>query len=179
MRKAAPSSSKLIRIGALGLVVALAPAPRGGEVRADERPRTSSAVQVPAQGGEGVEPVPGAPPPVTPSLESRPVPATLGPASAPSRASTTRSSLRALSTAEGEASLEVDGVREIVRPGSRLGRDTVKSVSPGRLVLERPAAAKSPAALVIVTFDETGRAREQVFWTADPSVRSATEVKRP
>jgi hypothetical protein len=89
----------------------------------------------------------------------------------------TRSSVRALSMQDGEATLELDGVRQTVRPGSRLGRDAVKSVSPGRLVLDRPATGKRPAALVIVTFAEGGRAKEQVFWTADPTVPA--EVKRP
>jgi hypothetical protein len=176
MRKA-PRSTDVLWIATLALAAWLAPAPRGGDARADERPKTSSAVQVPAQGGDGVEPVAGAPPPVAPSLETRPVRATLGPAPPSSRASTARSSLRALSMTDGEATLELDGVREIVGPGSRLGSDTVKSVSPGRLVLDRPATGKKPAALVIVTFGEGGRAKEQVFWTADPAARA--EVKRP
>ena len=179
MKQRTLSSKDVLALGALALVVGLAPVWQAGDALADERPRTSSAVQVPAQGGGGVEPVPGAPPPVLPSLESRPVPATLGTVPATSRASTTRASLRALSTAEGEASLEIDGVRETVRPGSRLGRDTVKSVSPGRLVLERPAAGKEPASLVIVTFDAAGRAKEQVFWTSDPTAPAAPEVKQP
>lgn len=179
MRKASPSSSRLAAIGATAVLACVLAAARGGEARADERPRTSSAVQVPAQGGEGVEPVPGAPPPAAPSLEIRPVPGTLGPLPLRARAEASASPLRAVSTAEGEATVEVDGVRERVRPGSRLGRDTVKSVSPGRLVLERPAAGKKPAAHVIVTFDEAGRAREQVFWTADPAAAADREMKRP
>jgi hypothetical protein len=165
--------------GALVCTAVLAPEPGARGAFADERPRTSSAVQVPAQGGGGVEPVPGAPPSVAPSLESRPVPATLGPAPRLS-ADAARSSLRAVSTADGEATLEIDGVPETVRPGSRLGRDTVKSVSPGRIVLDRSATAKEPAALVIVTFDEkTGRAKTRVFWATDPTTPVAPEVKRP
>ena len=121
----------------------------------------------------------GAPPPVPPSLQSGPVAATLGPLPSAPRADALGQSLRALATAEGEATVEIDGVRETVRPGSRLGRDTVKSVSPGRLVLERPAAAKEPAALVIVTFDEAGRAKTRVFWTSDPTLPVAPEVKQP
>ena len=77
------------------------------------------------------------------------------------------SSLRAVSVAEGEATLEIDGAREVVRPGSRVGGDTVKSVEPGRIVLERPAKPGEPGgpALVIVTFDEAGRAKTRVFST--------------
>jgi len=164
----------VIWISTVALAAWLGPAPRGSAVRADAHPKTSSAVQVPAQGGEGVEPVPGAPPPVTPSLETRPVPATIGTVPA---ASSAPIALRALSLKDGEATLGRAGVRETVRPGSRLGRDTVKSVSQGRLVLDRPATGRKPAALVIVTFGEGGRAREQVFWTADPTIHA--EVMRP
>ncbi len=70
-------------------------------------------------------------------------------------------------------------MRETVRAGSRLGNDTVKAVGPGRLVLERPATAKQPSALVIVDFDEAGRARERVFWSSDPTVKAASQVSRP
>jgi hypothetical protein len=177
MSKAARRSRNVLWIGGLAVAACLAPAPRGSAARADERPKTSSAKQVPVQGGGGVEPAPGAPPAITPSLESRPVAARLGSAAAPSRAATARSSLRALSMKDGEATVERDGIRETVRPGSRLGGDIVKSVSAGRLVLDRPPAGKKPAALVIVTFADGGRARERVFWTADPTI--GTEAKRP
>jgi hypothetical protein len=172
------TSSSRNALGLVGLVLAawLASGAAGG----DERPKASSARQVQAQGGGGgVEPVAGAPPPVAPSLEMRPVAATLGPLPSAPGAAAALSSLRALATAEGEASLEVDGVRETVRPGSRLGRDTVKSVGPGRLVLERPASGRQPAALVIVTFDATGRAKERVFWRSDPTLPAAPGVKQP
>ncbi len=173
------SPKDALGLGTLALLAWLVPAPRGRDALADERPKASSAVQVPAQGGGGVEPVPGAPPAVAPSLESRPVPATLGAVPRISRADAAHASLRALSTAEGEATLDVDGVRETVRPGSRLGRDTVKSVSPGRLVLERPAGAGQPASLVIITFDEAGQGKSRVFWTTDPTAPAAPEVKQP
>jgi len=147
---------------------------------AEERPKASSVVKVQVQGGEGgVEPVAGAPPPVPPSVPSGPVAATFGPLPSVPRTDTLGQSLRALATADGEATIEMDGVRETVRPGSRLGRDTVKSVSSGRIVLERSAAAKEPAALVIVTFDEAGRAKTHVFWTTDPTLPVAPEVRQP
>jgi hypothetical protein len=168
--------------GALVCAAALAlPGPGARGAFADERPKTSSAVQVPAQGGGGVEPVAGAPPPVPPSLETKPAAATVGPGPRLPENEAARSSLRAVSMAEGEATLEVEGVREVVRPGSRLGRDTVKSVAPGRLVMERAAAPgeKGGPSLVIVTFDETGRPKTQVFWTTDPTAPVAPEVKRP
>jgi hypothetical protein len=166
-------------VGTMALAVLVATCPGGWGAFAEERPKASSAVKVLVQGGGGVEPVPGAPPPVEPSLESRPAPATLGPVPPSARAHAADSSLRAISTAEGEATIEIDGVREVVRPGSRLGRDTVKAVGPGRLVLQRAAAAEEPASLVIVTFDEGGRAKTRVFWTTDPAAPKASEVKRP
>jgi hypothetical protein len=175
MKRGTSSSTNALGLVGLVLAVSLASGAAGG----DERPKASSAKQVQVQGGGGVEPVPGAPPPVAPSLEMRPVAAILGPPPSASGAAASLSSLRALATAEGEASLEIDGVRETVRPGSRLGRDTVKSVSPGRLVLERPASGEQPAALVIVTFDATGRAKERVFWKSDPSLPAAPGVKQP
>jgi hypothetical protein len=165
--------------GVLAAAVVLVSALTAGAF-AEERPKASSVVKVQVQGGEGgVEPVAGAPPPVAPSLAGGPVAATLGPLPKVPRADALGRSLRALATADGEATLEIEGVRETVRPGSRIGRDTVKSVSAGRLVLDRPATAKEPAALVIVTFDAAGRAKTHVFWTSDPTLPVAPEVKQP
>jgi hypothetical protein len=174
--------------GALGVsvllagAVALSSAEDAGRSAAPvPRSTTSSAVSAPVQGGGGVEPASGAPPLPPSPLESRPVLATVAKGPSPSAANAARSSLRAISTGPGEATLEVDGVPGTVRPGSRIGRDTVKSVSPGRLVLERPSAPGAPpgSSLVIVTFDEAGRAKTQVFWTSDPTLPTAPEVKRP
>jgi hypothetical protein len=166
-------------LGLLGLAFAtsFASGPGSRDARADERTKAPAAVQVPAQGGGGLEPVAGAPPPIAPSLDTRAVAATLAPDPSLPRAS--RSSLRALASAEGEATVEIDGARETVRAGSRLGRDKVKAVGRGRLVLERAATTAEPAALVIVTFDEAGRAKERVFWRSDPTAPVAPEVKHP
>jgi hypothetical protein len=169
----------VLQLVGLALLASLVSEPGGRDARADERAKAPAAVQVPAQGGGGVEPVAGAPPPVPPSLESRVVGGTLDPDPSVPRALAPRSSLRALATAEGEATVEIDGARETVRPGSRIGRDTVKAVAPGRLVLQRPATSAEPQALVIVTFDETGRAKGRVFWKTDPTVPVAPEVKHP
>jgi len=178
MRQRIPSSRKALGVVGLAIVATLASWPVARGAGAEERPKASSVVRVQAQGGGGVEPVPGAPPAVTPALETRAVAGTLGVSPSAAKAKAALSSLRALSTAEGKASLEVDGVRETVRAGSMLGRDTVKAVGTGRLVLERPATAKQPSALVIVTFDEAGRAKERVFWTSDPTVKAA-KVNQP
>jgi hypothetical protein len=86
-----------------------------------------------------------------------------------------------LALSDDEATVELDGRRQVVRPGSRLGDDIVKSISPGRLVLIRPAKPEDPGgeALVVVTFDPEGRGRSQVFWTRDPTAPVAPEVKTP
>jgi len=130
--------------GALVLAAVLAQEQAARSAFADERPKTSKAVQVPAQGGEGIAPIPGAPPSAETSLAARPavgaaLPSAEG-ALQVARQPTGPMSLRALSLVEGEATLEIDGVREVVRPGSRLGAHAVKSVVPGRIVLTRSSA---------------------------------------
>jgi hypothetical protein len=155
------------------------PAPEG-------RRQVSSTVRATAQGGRAdTEAVSGAPPLPEVSLETR---AARGRTDAPAspagglRVATrgAAASLRLLSVAEGEATVQVDGRPEHVRPGSRLGDGTVKAVGPGRLVYVRPAAPGEPGdeALVVVTFDQEGRAHPRVFWTRDPEA-PPTEVKRP
>lgn len=163
-----------------GMVVALVLPAAGAWTRAQERPRTSSSVQVPAQGGNGVEPVAGAPPVVAPSATTRPARATAAPGPhRPQSEAARKPSLRAVSLGDGEATVELGGVREQVRPGSRLGGDTVRSIAPGRIVLERPAPAGDAGgpALVIVTFDEAGNGKTQVYWTHDPA--RPAELKKP
>jgi len=162
-----------------GLVLAMATA---GLAAGDERPKASSpVVQVPAQGGGGgVQAVPGSPPPVLPPSGPKPARAARDLTPPAPLADRSKAPLRALSVAQGEATLEIDGRREVVRPGSLLGRDIVKAVAPGRLVLDRPAEpGQTGPALVIVTFDEAGRGKTRVFWTTDPSVPKAREAKRP
>jgi hypothetical protein len=166
-------------VAALG-TVALVWLAGGPPAAGDERPRASSQVQAPAQGGGGVEPVSGTPPAVAPSLEAKPAAATIQAGPRLARRASGRS-MRRLAVEEGEATLDVDGVREVLRPGTRLGADTVRSVSPERIVLEReakPGEAGGPA-LVILTFDEAGRGTERVFWTADPGAPRPAEAKRP
>jgi len=164
------------------LLLALAaswPLALGGVALGDERPRTSSTVKAKAQGGgAGVEPIAGAPPAIEPSLESRQARAATAPVK-PQPQAASAAPLRAVALADGEATVEIEGRREVVRPGSLLGGDTVRSVTPERIVLERPAragAAGGGPGLVIVTFDEAGRGRTRVFWTSDPA-RDA-EVKK-
>ncbi len=86
--------------------------------------------------------------------------------------------VRALATAEGEARLIVDGVEQVVRPGSAMGNAVVKSVAPGRLVLARPDPdGKTGETLVIVTFDAKGEGRTRTLWSRDPRSSLPPEVR--
>ncbi len=99
--------------------------------------------------------------------------------SAPSKASGTLETLKPLSMKEGEAQVLVDGVEQTIRPGSLIGKDVVKSVDPGQMVLLRPASAGYPGgeATVVVTFGEKGTSNVRVYWTKDPTAHVAPEVR--
>jgi hypothetical protein len=86
-----------------------------------------------------------------------------------------------VSFTEDEATVDLEGRREVLRSGSRLGDDVVKSVSPGRLVLLRPEVVdgETRETIVLVTFDAAGEATTRVFWTHDPTATAAPEVKTP
>jgi hypothetical protein len=159
-------------------------APLGASPTPQERAAASSSRTVTVQGAgqAGLEPASGAPEaPASPTaaVEASAKPGRPGAAAAPADPLAAR--LKAVATAEGEATVELDGVRQVVRAGSRHGADVVKSVGPDRIVLERaPEPGRSGgAALVIVRFDAAGRARPTVLWTADPAAAVAPEVKRP
>jgi hypothetical protein len=155
-----------------------AQAPTSASARKQEAPP----VKVKVETGGGLEAVAGAPPPPSSSTERKAMNgSTAGGAALPARKDVAAGGLVAVSFGEDEATLEVGGARQIVRPGSRIGADTVRSVAPGRIVLERPQAPgrKGGPALVIVTFDASGRSRTQVFWTVDPTRPPAPEVKQP
>jgi hypothetical protein len=86
--------------------------------------------------------------------------------------------LKALEIAEGKARLVLGGSERVVEPGTVIGTDTVKSITPGRIVLKRVAPdAEGGDAIVIVTFDAQGRTRVQVFASKDPTARMPVEVK--
>jgi hypothetical protein len=148
-------------------------------VHAQERAKTSKVVKVQVQGGGGVQPEAGAPPAVEPSISGQPAAASVAPTGAGLPVPAAAGTIRAVETGDGEATLEVDGRREVIRPGSRLRGDRVRSITPGRIVLERPGPTGSDraAALVVLTFDQAGRGTSRVFWTFYISRHS--EVKRP
>ncbi len=161
----------------LGLV-ALCALALGSAARSDDRPRTSSTVKVKVQGGGGgVEPVAGAPPAIEPSRTSKPVRGAVA-AAVPQPLAGRPAPLRAVTLSDGEATLEIEGRREVVRPGSVLAGDSVRSVTPEQIVLERPAPAGDAGGpgLVIMTFDEKGQSSTLVIWMRDPA-RDA-EVKQ-
>jgi hypothetical protein len=86
--------------------------------------------------------------------------------------------VKALEIREGRARIILDGREREVTPGTVLGTDTVKSITPGRIVLKRAAPdAEGGDAIVIVTFDAQGRTRVQVFASRDPTTRAPAEVK--
>jgi hypothetical protein len=138
-----------------------------------------SPVQVEVQGRAGkLEPVRSAPAPLIPPMERKRVAVSVGAPSASVRQAQAAPAFRAVSLAEGEGTLEIDGVSQLVRAGTRLGRDTVKAVGPGRIVLERAPAPgeRGGVALLIVTFDGKGGTRTRTFFAQDDT---APEAKRP
>ena len=85
--------------------------------------------------------------------------------------------LRAVSLREGEGRLLVGGTERTVRPGDTLGRDVVKAVAPGRMVLSRLATGGRPAALVVVDFDSAGRSRTRVYLGPEAAPAPPPEVR--
>ena len=88
-------------------------------------------------------------------------------------------SMRAVSLAEGEARVNVAEGERVLRPGDRLGADTVRTVSDGVIVLDRPAPPGKPggAATVVVRFDAKGQARVRVLYEHDPTPLQAPRVR--
>ena len=174
----------VVPLVSLALASAVAGPPLSASPGGQQRSEASSSKTVPVQGsaGSALKPVAGAPEPPASSTAAVEVSARPGrPAGVAAPADPLASRLLALSTGEGVATVEWDGIEQVVRPGARLGGDTVKSVGPGRMVLERAPDAAQPAAaaLVIVTFDAAGRARPRLVWSSDPTAPGAPEVKRP
>ena len=166
------------------LASAVASRPVSASPGGQQRSEASASKTVPVQGsaGSGLQPVSGAPEP--PAITTAPVEVSARPgrpAGLAAPADPLASRLKSLSTGEGVATVEWDGIEQVVRPGARLGGDTVKSVGPGRIVLERVPEAGQPAGaiLVIVTFDAEGRARPKRVWSSAPIAPGAPEVKRP
>ena len=87
--------------------------------------------------------------------------------------------LRALSIADGEARLQTkDGLR-ILRAGDRLGRDVVRAVDTGILVLERAAAPGTPGgdARVVIRFDAQGKPTVRIYHVLNPTLVEPRPVR--
>lgn len=84
---------------------------------------------------------------------------------------------RALAVEAGEARLTVDGQPLTVHAGDSLGTAVVKSIVPGRLVLQR-AAAGSDGDLLLVGFDAQGRPHVRAFTATPPQIPSAPTSTR-
>lgn len=102
----------------------------------------------------------------------------------PAPARTTRSyagslnGVRALEIGDGRARLVLAGGERVVVPGTVIGTDTVKSITPGRIVLRRSAPeAEGGDAFVVVTFDAQGRTTVHVVAAKDPTAHVPAEVK--
>ena len=86
--------------------------------------------------------------------------------------------VRALQIGDGEARLVLGGGERVVTPGTVIGTDTVKAITPGRIILQRAASDdEGGAGIVIVSFDAQGRTRVQVFATKDPTAKTPRDVK--
>jgi hypothetical protein len=86
--------------------------------------------------------------------------------------------VRALEIGDGRARLVLAGGERVVVPGTVIGTDTVKSITPGRIVLRRSAQeAEGGDAFVIVSFDAQGRTVVHVVAAKDPTAQAPAEVK--
>ena len=89
------------------------------------------------------------------------------------------SGARAIRIGEDEATLVIQGVTQVVKIGDQIGTDLVKSISPGRMVLLRPASAGAAAgeSIVIVQFDPQGRTQILVLASRDTTAKAPVAVK--
>jgi hypothetical protein len=77
-----------------------------------------------------------------------------------------------LSIDSGRAHLRLaDGTARDLAPGDVVGSDTVKSVQPHRIVLQRAKGADRGEALVILAVEADGHTRLSVYQKQDPNAR--------
>ena len=119
--------------------------------------------------------------PVAPSAPKGPVRVGYRPVAASTSTRTYEGGLkgvRAIQIGDGEARLVLGGADRVVTPGTVIGTDTIKSISPGRIVLRRSASDEEGGeGIVMVSFDAQGRTLVQVFATKDPTARLPRDVK--
>jgi len=97
-----------------------------------------------------------------------------GPSGGDSPDATPLRGARALAMKRGEARLLLAGGERLLRPGDVVGWDTVVSVEPGCIKLERSAAAPTGAAEVVLRVDGEGRTRLRVYLLEDPTPAART-----
>jgi hypothetical protein len=86
--------------------------------------------------------------------------------------------VQALHIRDGEARLILGGGERVVTPGTVIGTDTVKSITPGRMVLRRVAPeSEGGEGIVIVSFDAQGKTQVHVFATKDPTAKVPRAVQ--
>jgi hypothetical protein len=84
----------------------------------------------------------------------------------PERPSGELAGLRALSLAEGRATVAIGGVSRTIRKGDRIGGLVVRAVGSDRIILDRPGRAGTAAAepaTIVVTFETGGEARVRTY----------------
>jgi hypothetical protein len=129
-----------------------------------------------AAGAEWVKPAP-----IAPQLPSTPVRWPVAKPQAAQAAPTGKAAqtakvdpyagLRALSFSEGAGRVQTGDGERVLKAGDLLGRDVVKAVDEGILVLQRPAAPDAPGgdARVVIRFDAQGRPTVRVYHSEDPT----------
>lgn len=87
--------------------------------------------------------------------------------------------VRAVQIDDTQARLVIQGVERVVKAGDLIGADIVKSISPGRVVLLRPAAAAGAGgeSLVILQFDPQGRTQVLVIASKDTTAKAPRTIK--
>lgn len=126
----------------------------------------------------GMPRVAASPPAAAPKVAAAPKAPTRPAAPADVAPRTLLATMRAVSLAEGEARVVLAEGERVLRPGDRLGADTVRAVSDGVIVLDRPAVTGKPggAATVVVRFDANGQARVRILYEQDPTPPQAPRV---
>ena len=84
--------------------------------------------------------------------------------------------VRAREVKESRARLLLASGERTVRPGDAIGTDVITSIEPSRLLLRR-ALPSGAEATVVVTFDDAGRGRVRVLFSADPSAALTPPVR--
>ena len=78
---------------------------------------------------------------------------------------------------EGKALVNFDGADLALKPGDTLAGDLVKTITPGRIVLQR--SSKTESLLIFMTFDKLGRTAIQTIGSKNPTLVPAAPPAPP